>query len=60
MMRQDIEDIPEDVPTSPERALTPTFGFSYDYATDAPPTIQRVEEAPMHSTPYPEPPTLSA
>ena len=60
MMRQDIEDIPEDVPTSPERALTPTLGFSYDYATDAPLTIQRVEEAPMHSTPYSEPPTLSA
>ena len=30
MMRQDIADNDEDVPTSPERALTPTIGFSYD------------------------------
>ena len=47
-------------PTSPERALTPTIGFSYDCATDVPPDIQRVEETPMHSSPYPEPPRLSA
>ena len=47
-------------PTSLERALTPTIGFSYDYATDAPPDIQHVEETPMHSSPYPEPPRLSA
>ena len=63
MMRKDIEDTDEKweaQPTSPERTLTPTIGFSYDYATDAPPDIQRVEEAPMHSTPYPEPPKLSA
>ena len=63
MMRKDIEDTDEKweaPPTSPERALTPTIGFSYDYATDAPPDIQRVEETPMHSTPYPEPPKLSA
>ena len=42
------------------RALTPTIGFSYDYATDVPPYIRRVEETPMHSSPYPEPPRLSA
>ena len=60
MMRQDIEDNDEVPPTSPERALTPTIGFDYDYATDAPPDIQRVDDAPRHSTPYPDPPTLSA
>ena len=63
LMRKDIEDTDEKweaPPTSPERALTPTIGFSYDYATDAPPDIQRVEETPMHSSPYPEPPRLSA
>ena len=60
MMRQYIEDSDEVPPTSPERAQTPTIGFDYDYATDAPPDIQRVVDAPMHSTPYPDPPTLSA
>ena len=60
MMRQEIGDSDEVPPTSPERALTPTIGFEYDYATDAPPDIQRVVDAPMHSTPYPDPPTLSA
>ena len=60
MMRQEIEDSDEVPPTSPERALTPTIGFEYDYATDAPPDIQRVVDAPRHSTPYPDPPTLSA
>ena len=64
MMRKDIEDTDEKweaPPTSPERALTPTIGFSYDYATDAPPDIQRVGVGtPMHSSPYPEPPKLSA
>ena len=60
MMRQEIEDSDEVLPTSPERALTPTIGFEYDYATDAPPDIQRVVDAPMHSTPYPDLPTLSA
>ena len=62
-MRKDIEDTDEKwepPPTSPERASTPTVGFSYDYATDEPPAIQRVEEAPMHSSPYPEPPKLHA
>ena len=60
MMRQEVEDSDELPPTSPERALTPTIGFEYDYATDAPPDIQCVVDAPMHSTPYPDPPTLSA
>ena len=60
-MRKDIEDTDEKwepPPASPERASTPTVGFSYDYATDEPPAIQRVKEAPMHSSPYPEPPKL--
>ena len=43
-----------------QSARTPTIGFAYDYATDAPPGIQRVVDAPMHSTPHPDPPTLSA
>ena len=63
LMRKDIKDTEEQweaPPTSPERALTPTIGFAYDYATDAPPEIQRVEDTPMHSSPYPEPPRLSA
>ena len=63
LMRKDIENTDEQweaPPTSPERALTPTIGFSYDYVTDAPPDIQRIEESPMHASPYPEPPRLSA
>ena len=63
LMRKDIEDADdkwESPPTSPDRARTPTLGFSYDYATDAPPDIQRIEERPMNSSPYPEPPNLSA
>ena len=47
-------------PQSPERALTPTIGFDYDYTMDEPPVIQRITEAPRHSTLNPEPPTLSA
>ena len=31
-----------------------------DYARDAPPDIQRIPDTPSHSTPYPDPPTLSA
>ena len=64
IMRKDIEDTDEKwepPPVSPEHASTPTMGFSYDYATDdEPPDIQRVEETPMHSSPYPEPPKLHA
>ena len=60
LMRQDMNDSEEVPPQSPERALTPTIGFSYDYAMDAPPDIQRIPDMPRHSTPYPDPPTLSA
>ena len=47
-------------PMSPERAPTPTIGFAYDYTTDEPPAMQRIEEAPMHSSPHPDPPKLCA
>ena len=47
-------------PMSPERASTPTIGFSYDYTTDEPPTIQRISEAPTHASPHPDPPKLRA
>ena len=60
LMRQDMNDSEEVPPQSPERALTPTIGFSYDYTMDAPPDIQRIPDMPRHSTPYPDPPTLSA
>ena len=60
LMRHDMDDSDEVPPPSPERALTPTLGFSYDYAMDAPPDIQRITDTPRHSTPYPDPPTLSA
>ena len=61
IMRKDSKDTDEKwepPPASPEHASTPTMGFSYDYATDEPPDIQRMEETPMHSSPYPEPPKL--
>ena len=60
MMRQEIEDSEEVPPKSPERMHTPTSGFEFEYATNAPPDIQRMVDVPMHSTPYPDPPTLSA
>ena len=62
-MRRDMEtktDTWEDPPMSPERAPAPTIGFSYDYMTDEPPAIQRIAEAPMHSSPYKDPPKLRA
>ena len=62
-MRQDIKtrvDTSDDAPMSPERAPTPPIGFSYDYMTDEPPVIQRVADAPMHSSPYKDPPKLCA
>ena len=62
-MRQDIEtkvDTWDEAPMSPERAPTPTIGFSYDYMTDEPLVIQRIAEAPMHSSPYQDPPKLRA
>ena len=60
-MRQDMEtkaDTWEDPPMSPERTPVPTIGFSYDYMMDEPPVIQRIAEAPMHSSPYKDPPKL--
>ena len=60
MMRNDMEEDETVPPQSPERALTPTIGFDYDYTMDEPPAIQRITETPRHSTPHPEPPTLSA
>ena len=60
MMRNDMEEDETVPPQSPERTLTPTIGFDYDYTMDEPPVIQRITEAPRHSTSHPEPPTLSA
>ena len=60
MMRTDMEENETVPPQSPERALTPTIGFAYDYTMDEPPDIQRISETPRHSTPHPGPPTLSA
>ena len=62
-MRQDMEtkvDTWEDTSISPERAPAPTIGFSYDNTTDEPPVIQRIAEAPMHSSPYQDLPKLHA
>ena len=62
-MRQDMApkvDTWDTAPMSPERALNPTMGFSYDYTTDEPPTIQRIREAPTHASPHPDPPKLLA
>ena len=50
MMCHDIDDIDEEPHPSTER----------DYAQDEPPAIQRIVDAPMHSTSYQDPPTLSA
>ena len=60
MMRDDMDNSAAVPPHSPERALTPTIGFSYDYIMDAPPDIQRITDTPRHSALYPDPPTLSA
>ena len=51
MMRNDMEESEAVPPQSPERALTPTIGFAYDYTMDAPPDIQRITDTPRHSTP---------
>ena len=37
MMRNDMEESEAVPPQSPERALTPSIGFAYDYTMDAPP-----------------------
>ena len=60
MMRNDMEDNETAPPQSPERAPTPAIGLSYDYTMDEPPVIQRTTDTPRHSTPHPDPPTLSA
>ena len=60
MMRNDMETNETVPPQSPERARTPTMGYPYDYPMDEPPVIQRITETPRHSTPYADPPTLSA
>ena len=60
MMRSDMEMNEIVPPQSPERSLTLTIGFDYDYPMDEPPVIKRITETPRHSTPNPEPPTLSA
>ena len=57
MMRNDMEDDERNTPQSPERALTPTIGLDYDYTMEEPPAVQRIKEAPRHSTPPPGPPT---
>ena len=62
-IRQDMEaamDAQEDTPMSPERAPEPSIGFSYDYQRDSPPTIQRIADAPMHSSPFQDALTLRA
>ena len=62
-IRQDMEaaiDAQEDMPMSPECTPEPTIGFSYDYQMDSPPTMQRIAEAPIHSSPYQEAPKLRA
>ena len=52
MMRNDMEKDEIVPPQSPEHALTPTIGFDNDYTMDEPPVIQRITEAPQHSTLY--------
>ena len=60
MMRNDMEEDEQVPPPSPERALTPTIGWDYDYTRDEPPVVQRITETQRQSTPRPDPPTLSS
>ena len=61
MMRSDAEIGEQNVPPpSPERALTPMIRWDFDYTRDEPPVVQRLAEAPRHSTPRPDPSTPSA
>ena len=61
MIRSDVEISEQNVPPpSPERALTPTICWDFDYTRDEPPVVQRLAETPRHSTPRPEPITQSA
>ena len=50
MMRSDVEKNEQDPPPSPERALTPTIRWDFDYTRDEPPVVQRVAETPRHSS----------
>ena len=58
MICSDVEK--NDQPPPPERALTPTIRWDFDYARDEPPVVQRIAETPRHSTPRPDPNTPSA
>ena len=61
MIRSDVEISEQNVPPpSPERTLTPTTRWDFDYTRDEPPVVQRLAETPRHSTPRPDPNTLSA
>ena len=52
MMRNDMEMNETVPPQSPERALTPTVGYPYDYPMDEPPVIQRITETPLDTLPH--------
>ena len=61
MIRSDVEISEQNVPPPfPERALTPTIRWDFDYTRDEPPVVQRLAETPRHSTPRPDPNTPSA
>ena len=60
MIRSDVEKNEQDQPPPPERALTPTIRWDFDYTRDEPPVVQRLAETPRHSTPRPDPNTPSA
>ena len=61
MILSDVEISEQNVPPpSPERALTPTVRWDFDYARDEPPAVQRLAETPRHSTPLTDPNTQSA
>ena len=60
MMRSDVEKNEQNPPPSPERALTPTIRWDFDYTRDEPPVVQRLAETPRHSTPRPDPNMPSA
>ena len=60
MIRSDVEKNEQDQPPPPERALTPTIRWDYDYTIDEPPAVHRIAETPRHSTPRPDPNTPSA
>ena len=59
MIRSDVEKNEPDPPPPRERALTPTIRWDFDYTRDEPPVVQRLAEAPRHSTPRPDPKTPS-